>query len=43
MVFIELAKVSEISAPHKFDRSRSTSGNFRSIDLRFDRSTSQQL
>jgi hypothetical protein len=31
MVFIELARVSEIPAPHKFDRS--TSGNFRSIDF----------
>jgi hypothetical protein len=31
MVFIELARVSEIPAPHKFDRS--ISGNFRSIDF----------
>jgi hypothetical protein len=35
MVFIELARVFEIPAPHKFDRSidRSTLGNFRSIDF----------
>jgi hypothetical protein len=31
MVFIELARVSEIPPPHKFDRS--TSENFRSIDF----------
>jgi hypothetical protein len=34
MVFIELARVSEIPAPHKFDRS-----TLNSIDLLFDRST----
>jgi hypothetical protein len=33
MVFIELARVSEIPAPHKFDRSI-----LKSIDLLFDRS-----
>jgi hypothetical protein len=34
MVFIELARVSEIPATHKFDRS-----TLNSIDLLFDRST----
>jgi hypothetical protein len=34
MVFIELARVSEIPAPQKFDRS-----TLNSIDLLFDRST----
>jgi hypothetical protein len=34
MVFIELVRVSEILAPHKFDRS-----TLNSIDLLFDRST----
>jgi len=38
MVFIELARVSEIPAPHKFDRS-----TLNSIDLLFDRSTLKSI
>jgi hypothetical protein len=38
MVFIELAWVSEIPAPHKFDRS-----TLNSIDLLFDRSTLKSI
>jgi hypothetical protein len=33
MVFIELARVSEIPAPHKFDRSIDIEKKFRSIEL----------
>jgi hypothetical protein len=38
MVFIELARVSEIPAPQKFDRS-----TLNSIDLLFDRSTLKSI